>query len=177
MKHLENDKIVLRALEPEDLETLYRWENDTEIWRHGSTLTPYSRFALRDYLNNSLTQDIFQSHQLRLVIVSKENRNCLGTIDLYDFDPIHSRAGIGILIDKNYRRQNIGLQALELMKNYASAILNLQQLYAYISTSNEASYRLFIKSGFSESGLLKDWVKTDNGFEDALILQGILLKR
>jgi len=171
MKLLENNEIYLRALEPEDLDALYRWENDTEIWQHGSTITPYSRFSLHNYLNNSLTQDIFQSHQLRLIIGGRLNHKLLGTIDLYDFDPIHSRAGVGLLIDKNYRRQNIGFQALNLMWEYATRILNLQQLYAYIPKNNEPSYRLFLKCGFVESGLLESWLKTNSGFEDVWIMQ------
>ena len=40
------DKIVLRAMEPEDLEELYAIENDRSIWDVGSTNVPYSRYAL-----------------------------------------------------------------------------------------------------------------------------------
>ena len=39
--------ISLRALEPEDLELIYRLENDPDIWRWGTTTVPYSRFAVR----------------------------------------------------------------------------------------------------------------------------------
>ena len=35
---LSNDRVRLRALEPEDLELLYRWENDPELWEVGNTL-------------------------------------------------------------------------------------------------------------------------------------------
>ena len=48
MKWLENDTIRLRALEPEDLDLLYAWENDTSLWEFGSTLVPYSRYVDRD---------------------------------------------------------------------------------------------------------------------------------
>ena len=50
MAFLESENLLLRALEPEDLDILYEWENDPELWKYGSTLTPYSKFALRDYL-------------------------------------------------------------------------------------------------------------------------------
>ena len=33
MIYLENKKIKLRALEPEDLDFLYKWENDTKFWK------------------------------------------------------------------------------------------------------------------------------------------------
>jgi diamine N-acetyltransferase len=172
MTLLQNETIVLRALEPEDLDWLYRWENDPEFWQYGSTLTPYSRFTLREYISNALSQDIFQSRQLRLMIVEKKSQQAVGTIDLYDFEPIHLRAGIGLLIDLDHRRRGFGLQALQLLREYASRILLLKQLYAYIPVSNLPSYRLFQKSGYAEAGLLKSWIRTADGFTDAYLMQG-----
>jgi diamine N-acetyltransferase len=177
MALLENDTILLRALEPEDLEALYKWENDSGLWCYGSTLTPYSRFVLRDYLSNALSQDIFQSRQLRLMIVGKAANQPVGTIDLYDFDPLNLRAGIGILLDAAYRRQGFGLDALRLMREYAFNILHLNQLYAYVPKTNEPSHRLFLKSGYKESGTLEAWIKTEQGFTDVYWMQLIKTKK
>jgi len=168
---LKNETISLRALEPEDLDLLYRWENDPTLWQHGSTLTPYSRFALRDYLSNALSQDIFQSRQLRLMIVETISRQSIGTIDLYDFHPVHLRAGIGIFIDEAYRGKGLGLQALQLMHEYASQVLLLHQIYTYVPKSNLPSYRLFKKSGYEEVGILKSWVRTSDGYLDVCLMQ------
>jgi diamine N-acetyltransferase len=169
---MNSETILLRALEPEDLEYLYRWENDSELWQYGSTLTPYSRFTLREYLSNAITQDIFQSRQLRLMIVEKTSpQQPVGAIDLYDFDPAHLRAGVGILIDGACRRKKFGLQALQLVEEYAFQRLMLKQLYAFIPTSNRPSYLLFQKSGYSEAGVLKSWIKTAEGFTDACLMQ------
>jgi diamine N-acetyltransferase len=170
MPLLENDIILLRALEPEDLDVLYKWENDSTLWHYGTTLTPYSKFALRDYLVRS-TQDIFQSHQLRLMIIEKTTENSIGTIDLYEFDPVNLRAGIGILLDENYRMQGFGFHALHLMKEYAFRFLLLKQLYAYVPKTNLASYKLFKKSGYVKSGLLASWIKTVEGFMDVHFMQ------
>ncbi|GHT39064.1 N-acetyltransferase [Bacteroidia bacterium] len=171
MALLENDTIRLRALEPEDLDVLYKWENDSNVWHYGSTLTPYSRFVLRDYLSNTLSNDIFQSRQLRLIIVEKASQNAIGTIDLYDFDPVNLRAGIGILLDTDYRRQGFGLQALQLMHEYAAQVLFLNQLYVQVPKANFPSYRLFQKSGYKETGILELWIKTAEGFVDAYFMQ------
>jgi diamine N-acetyltransferase len=170
MALLENDAIILRALEPEDLDALYKWENDSALWRYGVTITPYSKFALREYLSNA-ARDIFYSHQLRLMIEEKERALPIGTIDLYDFDPINLRAGIGILLDAAYRKQGFGLQTLNLMKEYAFRFLLLKQLYAYVPQSNGPSYKLFKKGGYEESGLLKSWLKTEYGFIDVYFMQ------
>ena len=174
MALLQNETISLRALEPEDLDLLYRWENDPGLWQHGSTLTPYSRFALRDYLSNALSQDIFQTRQLRLMIVETSSQQPIGTIDLYDFHPTHLRAGMGIFLDEVYRGKGFGSQALQLMHEYASQVLLLHQIYAYIPKPNLPSYQLFKKSGYEEVGILKSWLKTVNGCLDAYVMQRIL---
>ena len=170
MAYLENDLIKLRALEPEDLDALYKWENDAELWRYGATITPYSKFALKEYIVESRF-DIFHSKQLRLMIVWKESNEPIGTIDLYDFDPMNLRAGIGILIDTACRKKQIGLQTLELIKEYAFDFLLLKQLYAYIPKQNEISLKLFSKSGYQNTACLKEWIKTSNGFDDIYVMQ------
>jgi diamine N-acetyltransferase len=172
---LENNHILLRAMEPEDLDTLYRWENDTELWHHGSTLTPYSKFTLREYLAKQ-HQDIFQTSQLRLMIVEKQFKIPVGTIDLYDFDPLNGRAGIGILLDTHFRRQGFGWQTLQLIAGYAFEILHLQQIYAFVPLTNQASHQLFQKAGYAQSGVLKNWLKTSSGFVDVAVMQLLICK-
>ena len=170
MAYLENDQIKLRALEPEDLEALYKWENDAELWKCGITIAPYSKFAIKEYIAESRL-DIFQSKQLRLMIVWKDNNESIGTIDMYDFDPMNLRAGVGILIDVAYRGKGISKQALHLIKDYAFDFLLLKQLFAYIPKQNEISLNLFSKSGYSNIACLKKWIKTGNGFEDVYVMQ------
>ena len=171
MALLKNETILLRALEPEDLDFLYRWENDAELWQHGSTLTPYSRFTLRDYLAGALTQDVFQSRQLRLMVVERDSQQPIGTVDLYDIHPIHIRAGIGIFLDEAYRGKGLSLQVLELMHEYASRVLLLHQLYAYVPKTNQLSYQLFLKCGYKETGVLQSWLKTADGYLDVYFMQ------
>jgi diamine N-acetyltransferase len=170
MAYLENKNILLRALEPEDLDDLYRWENDSELWKYGSTIAPYSKFALRDYLISSMN-DLVQCKQLRLVAVDKKNDKSIGTIDLYDYDPINMRAGIGILLDAAYRRKGFGKEILNLTGEYAFRVLHLKQLFAYISESNVSSFKLFAACGYVQCGLLKSWRKTSGGFENVYVMQ------
>ena len=40
---LEGRVVRLRAVEPEDVEAMYRWENDPAVWRVSGTLAPFSR--------------------------------------------------------------------------------------------------------------------------------------
>ncbi|MFH6934556.1 GNAT family N-acetyltransferase [Flavobacterium sp. FlaQc-30] len=168
---LKGDTIYLRALEPNDLEFVYAMENDQSIWEVSNTHTPYSRFLIRQYLENA-QQDIYEAKQLRLAICQDEDFPAIGLIDIFDFDPKNNRAGVGIVIQKNANRsKNIGSEALELLINYSFFNLNLHQLYANISTSNDASMALFTKFGFEKIGIKKDWILLNNHYHDEAIFQ------
>lgn len=168
---LKGDTIYLRALEPEDLEFVYGMENDQSIWEVSNTNTPYSRFLIRQYLENA-QQDIYEAKQLRLAICQDRHFPAIGLIDLFEFDPRNNRAGIGIVIQKDEnKRQNIGSEALELLIKYSFFNLNLHQLYANISTKNEASIALFTKFGFEKIGIKKDWILLNNQYHDEAIFQ------
>lgn len=169
---LENNRICLRATEPEDLELLYRWENDTLQWQYGTTTVPFSRYTLKQYLAQS-NQDIYTDRQLRLMIALRESGETIGAADLYDFEPYHFRAGVGILIDGRYRQQGYGLQALKLLEDYAFGFLRLRQLYALVPEANRASTRLFTKAGYEATGVLKEWIRTDERFADVQVMQRI----
>lgn len=169
---LENRLIKLRAPEPEDLDTLYRWENDTTLWEYGSSITPYSRFALKQYLIES-KQDLYIDKQLRMMVEMKGTKDVIGAVDLYDFDPYHLRAGVGILIDSSFREEGFGLQSLELLDVYAFEFLKMHQLYAYIPERNIGSLELFKKANYSQSGVLTDWLSQKNSFTDVIIMQKI----
>ncbi len=166
MKWLENDKLRLRALEPEDLEQLYAWENDTSLWEFGSTLTPYSRYVLKTYLENA-DADIYSNKQLRLMMVRKPSEETVGTVDLFDYNPHHHRAAVGVLVDAEHQRQGLGKEALSLLTAYAFEFLNIHQLYAYVPVSNKPSHKLFASVGFQSCGILKDWLyRHQHGFTD-----------
>lgn len=170
--YLENNLIRLRALEPEDLDILYKWENDTDIWQVGCTTEPYSRYILKEYIAYS-DKTIYEKKQLRLMIVRKEDNATLGTIDLTDFDPHNLRAGIGILIDNEFRAQGYASQAIELLKDYAFQFLHLKQIYAHIPTTSQASLKTFNKAGFQQTGIMKNWIRHINDFIDVEMWQYI----
>ena len=171
MQILENKSIQLRALEPEDLQLLYRWENNSDIWEVSHCQKPFSLFVLKQYLESSHL-DIYESKQLRLVIELKENNEAIGLIDLFDFDPFHNRAGIGVLLhDKIHRQKSYASEALETLISYCFKSLQLHQLYCNITTCNQASVNLFSSKGFEITGTKKQWIKSLEGWKDEYFLQ------
>jgi len=168
---LENKTISLRAPEPEDLDILYIWENNTGIWQISGTLVPFSKFILKQYLDHA-DKDIYETRQLRLMIQLNDTKRPVGAIDLFDFDPHHHRAGVGILIaDSSDRRKGYAREALETLMHYCHGVLHLHQLYCNIASENKESLRLFETAGFKPVGEKKEWMFSGKGYSDEWLYQ------
>jgi len=170
MQTLVGNHIRLRALEPEDLEFLFQIENNELFWEVSSTQTPFSRFLLKNYIKNSHL-DIYEAKQLRLVIEDTQLLKPVGMIDLFDFNPQHKRAGIGIVIHQNYQKKGFASEALELLINYSFLHLQLHQLYANITNDNIKSLQLFSKHHFKQIGIKKDWIFSKGIYKDEILFQ------
>jgi len=164
---LIGETTLLRAIEPEDIEVIYQWENNLKIWHLSNIITPFSRFAIEQYIFNS--EDIFTSKQLRLII--EANNEVVGCIDLFDFDPKNKRAGIGIFINEIFRNNGYAKDALNTLINYCFELLDLHQLYCTILSDNTDSIKLFTSRGFEITGSRKEWIFHNKYWKDELFLQ------
>ncbi|OWP64807.1 GNAT family N-acetyltransferase [Hymenobacter amundsenii] len=170
---LQSDLLTLRPLEADDLEFLYQLENDPAVWGVSDTLAPVSRHVLRLYLDNAAV-DFFEVRQLRLVLQDQASGAAVGTLDLFGFEPLHQRAGVGITVLAAHRQRGYARAALELLLPYARQVLRLHQLSCTIGADNEASLRLFAAAGFERVGVRREWLRTAEGWQDAVEMQCLL---
>ena len=167
---LTGELVTLRAIEKSDLNLLYDWENDTDIWKVSNTVVPFSKDSINQFIENE--KDVYLDKQLRLIISSVSENKAIGCIDLFEFDMRHQRAGIGVLIaDKLNRRKGFASDALEILIRYAFSTLLLHQLYCHIPANNMASIELFKKHGFECSGKQIDWIRNEDGWMDEYLYQ------
>ena len=169
--------ITLRALEPDDLDFLFALENDPAMWAVSDVLpAPISRHALREYLRHAAAS-LAEVGQLRLVI-SAQHKQAVGTLDLFDYSPLHQRAGVGIAIIKSERQRGYASAALAQLLPYAQQVLRLHQLYCTIAADNRPSLKLFKKAGFRRVGVRREWLRaaTPYGWVDAVEMQLLLQK-
>jgi len=171
---LKGHKIHLRTLEPTDADQILEWENDPENWRVSGTQVPFSRHLVEQYVNTA--QDIFTSRQIRFMICSNENGRPVGCVDLFDYEPIHQRVGVGILINSAFRNTGIGKEALELLSDYGLNGLGVRNLYCSIMGDNLASRALFEKAGFVQVGCRKNWYNDKGFWADEYLYQKALVE-
>ena len=172
---LKGQKTQLRAVEPEDIQLIFEWENNENNWQLSNTLTPFSKHSIKQFVEVE-HRGIFENKQLRLMIDAHSIPKTVGSIDLFDFDPFHLRAGVGILInDLSDRQEGYASEGLDLLIEYAKEVLALNQLYCSISPSNKASIQLFESKGFTHTGTQKLWHRTSkHQWEDIYFYQLIL---
>jgi diamine N-acetyltransferase len=167
---LKGQQISVRAIEPADVHLLYDWENDKSLWPISNTQTPFSKFVLEEFINS--IQDIYTTKQLRLMVNSIKTKETIGCIDLFEFDPQHSRCGVGIYIHHEHRDKGYAAECIDIIKDYCFTTFYLNQIYAHVNETNSASLGLFEKAGFEKCGLKKAWFKNGvSKFENVWFLQ------
>ncbi len=171
---LKNDRIYLRALENTDAETILTWENDPENWRVSETRVPFSKEIIQKYVANA--QDIFAVRQVRLMICEITTNNAIGSVDLFDYEPLHQHAGVGILLTQANRGQGYASDALALLENYAVNAIGIRNLHCTILSNNKASRNLFTKAGYMEVGCKKNWFNNHGEWLDEYSYQKIVVK-
>ena len=171
--NIEGTVCRLRALEIEDIEAMYGWENDTEVWRVSGSVAPFSRNVLRRLIDEQRF-DIYATRQMRLVIECATSGEAVGAVDLFEFDPHHRRAGVGIIVAPPYRRKGYALDARLTLERYAKEVLMLHQLWCSAGADNKASLSLFAKAGYAECGRRREWILSTDGATDEVLMQKIL---
>jgi diamine N-acetyltransferase len=106
------------------------------------------------------------------MVIEVDGIKPIGLLDLFEFDPFHLRAGVGILIaDNNEQGKGYATEALKILIDYSFTHLQLKQLFCNITTDNERSIKLFEKVGFKCVGTKKSWLKTYEGWKDENMYQ------
>ena len=187
--NIEGKICRLRALEPEDLEAMYGWENDTAAWQVSGSVAPFSRHVLSRLIDEQAF-DIYATRQMRLVIesvvdgITEAVGTCgevagacgkaVGAVDLFEFDPQNRRAGVGIIISPEYRQKGLALDALLTLEGYVREVLHMHQLWCSVGADNAASLALFRRAGYTECGCRREWILTSSGAVDEILMQKIL---
>ena len=166
-------KVRLRPLEPWDVDKVLEWENNHKNWRVSNTLVPFSKELIAQYIQNA--QDIFAVKQARFIISQVDDLSAIGSLDLFEFAPLHQRAGVGILIEEEHRGKGYAFEALSLIDDYALNVVGIRNLFCNILEDNVESQALFEKSGYVEVGRKIKWFNDHVDWLDEIMYQKVLV--
>jgi len=172
MDFLRSNGIKLRPIESTDLDFLWHVENDSKEWMQSENYLPLSKSVMEKYVSGE--QDLIKHGQYRFIIEKEDTKERLGCIDLFDYQPVSSRSGVGIYIADMHRNNGIAKQSLRILCAYSKAVLNIQLLHCSILESNKKSQAVFMSQGFIVTGERPNWT-TVNGKRCTIKLLQLLL--
>lgn len=172
MTILRDEAVMLRAVEPEDLEVMSLLENDASLWECSNATVPYSSHVLREYIKQC-SYNFFEDKAVRLAIALPEGI-AVGFIDLQNYDHQHQRAEVGIVLMRECQHLGLARHALRLLTDYSRSVLHLHQVYAHVQSTNHPALRLFRAAGFTHTATLPQWTRCAAGWCDVEVFRMML---
>lgn len=169
---LKGERIILRALEREDLEALHAINNDLEVELAGGGDPPMPQSLAR----------LMAEYEGRAGSGGRDDANFaieadgrfIGICGLFNFDYTARTCELGITIgDRAYWGRGYGREAVSLLVDYAFRLRNFRKVWLRVHGANERAQRAYLACGFVEEGRLRQHVFS-NGRYDDLVYMGIL---
>lgn len=141
-------RLLLRAIEREDLPQLHAWANDPEIqYNLGGWHFPTSARDQERWIESLHCQSTDQRFA-----VQRSDGLLLGTANLVSIDWKNRTAFEGLMLDPAYHRMGFGTEIVIALMDYAFNELGLVRLDTDIIEYNEASLALHQRCGWVVEG-------------------------
>ncbi len=166
MRILENDHILLKPVEEEDLPFLLDLRWDQEITENIIHQPISMRDQQRWFENLAKTGDLAVSVFLKN---GENERTLVGMTGLYDINHRHQKATLrSTRIHSSFQRNSIATQALDLLLSYGFQTLNLNRISADYFRDNAKIASLLRSKGFVEEGVLRSFYFHEGVFKDVI---------
>lgn len=166
---IRGEKVVLRAIEREDLDHLWLWANDAEVmyfWAEPSHAI--TRAALERQFERELKD---QSGRQRWFIIQAEDGTPIGQVGYSALHPIARHAEFGIQIgEKRYWNGGYGTDTTRVFLRYVFAERGLHKLWLRTEQYNLRAQRVYEKCGFRRDGVLRDNVYVNGRYYDSILM-------
>lgn len=153
-----------------DVPFMLEIENDKRYWHLSGTTELFAEEDMRNFITTS-TANLHHDKQGRFVIFDIASKQRAGLIDVFEFDALNRRAGIGVFIMEDLRCKGLAGDALRVLLQYLFEVLKLHQVWVHVLPDNEASLKLFTAAGFEITSTKKEWVFFNNKFHDEVLMQ------
>jgi RimJ/RimL family protein N-acetyltransferase len=145
----EGQLVRLRAYEPEDVETLYRWYNDPDVRAHLQMRYPLSRADETAWVEHARPV----SYDGCELAVETFDGRLIGGVSLRTKGPEVRCAELGISLgDKSVWGQGYGTDAMRLTCRVGFEQMDLHRIELWVHAGNERAMAVYRKVGFTLEG-------------------------
>ena len=169
---LKGEKVILRAIERDDLPLLCKFNNDLEVELAGGGDPPMPQSLAR--LQAEFDERAAKGGRDGAWFAIEADGKLIGQCALHKFDEAAHIGELGIGIgDKEYWGQGCGRDAVRLLLDWAFRYRNMHKVWLTTMSSNERALRCYRACGFVEEGRLRRHVWTDGKYVDQVYM-GVL---
>lgn len=151
---LETERLLLRALTPDDAVAVFAYAADPEVARYMVWEAHRSMKDAEAFLD--LTMARYESGGAPdWAIVYKGDGRLVGTAGFVGWEREHARAEAGYVLNRVYWGRGLAAEALRAMISFGFARMSLNRIEARCLAENTASARVMEKAGMAYEGTLR----------------------
>ncbi len=167
---LETERLVLRALRPDDAHTVARLAGRREIAHTTISIPhPYSVEQAQEWIATHAGHESSSKERV-FGITTKADGQLIGAVGLREIDTEHAQSEMGFWIGLEWWGHGYAAEAARAVVAHAFGELKLNRVYAHHMVRNPASGRVLEKIGMKREGVLRQRVRKWDVFEDVVLM-------
>ncbi len=168
---LENDRVLLRPLQQQDVYLLLPFaEQEPEIWKY-SAVTAAGKDGMCEYVNTAL-QMRDAGKEYPFIVFDKQSDSYAGCTRFYDINPDFSTIQLGYTwYGKSFQATGLNRNCKLLMLSFAFEEWNMERVEFRADNRNERSIQAMKNIGCTVEGVLRSNMPTSaGGRRDSIVL-------
>ncbi len=165
---LETSRLKLIEIKEEHVDKIFQIFSNEEVIRYYG-MEPLKQKEQASNMIKSFSKSFQEKRSMRWGIYLKESEELVGTLGLNNLSIGQKRTEIGYELLPEYWRKGIAREAVESIIHYCFEELNLFRIAAVTFTENKSSYKLLLKLGFHQEGLLRGYIYQNNKSNDTFV--------
>jgi RimJ/RimL family protein N-acetyltransferase len=162
--NVQGDLVKLRAMEPSDAESLWRWNHDPDVMRWMDDGYAQSLARVRTWLGERPRNEY---GDVLFGVETHSDGKLIGLVRLHSAEPEIGCAELDIYLgEKDYWGQGYATDSVRTACRYGFQQMRLHRIALTVVTENHAAHRVYRKAGFVEEGRLREVFRRDGRWFD-----------
>lgn len=164
------ERIRLRSVEKEDLDSFMVWVNDPEVTFGLSLYLPISSWEEEEWFA-SLSKRPQAERPLAVEMRDGDDWKLIGNLGYHQIDNVAHAGEVGIMIgEKSIWGQGYGTEAMRLLLKHGFETLNLNRIFLRVYAENKRAIRTYEKVGFVHEGRMREALFKHGSYQDLLFM-------